>query len=309
MATRATGFGGGARWLLAAVDLGRHDPKAVFGGAALMLLPMIVLLIGFAIGMFVLATVVGKEAMTTLNLAMYAFLLVMMVPAACLLVGYMRLIHAVETGHSPRATSVFAGFSDLRTSARVLGLLLLVMILQNILTYGSMALLAPDMFTLYTRSMMLAGGVGAQAGMVTPPPLGQLGVVFALAIVLGFLFYGIQTIGLGQVILGGRRVFPALADGVTGTFKNIPGLLVLALLGIAAVLVLMAVIFMLILVIVVLSKLAGDWLALVLGLPIYLIGLVVFMVVSVGVMYHLWRDVCAEEAPPSLPNAAGGFEA
>ena len=54
-----------------------------------------------------------------------------------------------------------------------------------------------------------------------------------------------------------------------------------------------------------LAKIAGVWLAVVLGVPLYIAALLAMYVVMFGVMYSLWRDVIGDgEAPRSDSVAA-----
>jgi hypothetical protein len=136
----------------------------------------------------------------------------------------------------------------------------------------------------------LLSSVPGQATPDPTPPEG-FGLVFATMMVLGLFFYALQAIGLGQIALRGRGVLEAFGDGMAGALRNVLPLLlfgaVMVLAGIAMVLVFSVAAAVLAL----LGDTAGAWVALLLGLPLYLAFLLALLVVVFGVMYFLWRDI------------------
>ena len=108
MTTRAVRPGAGIAWLKQAVNLGRNNPKAVFGGAALLLFTIVALAVGLSVlvGLLTAAWTPGSGGAMALSLLVMAPILLLL---AALMVGYLRLIDAVENGRDAHATDVFGG--------------------------------------------------------------------------------------------------------------------------------------------------------------------------------------------------------
>ncbi len=295
MQTHAVGPGAGWRWLMQGINLGRNNPKAIFGGAALLLASVLVLAIGLSllVGLLQVALKPGFGGSMALGLLLMVPILLVM---AGLMVGYLRLIDAVEGDRPANATDVFSAFGDLPTSLRAILFVLLLTIVQNALVFGLIALLAADVGSWYMQNLQ-ASMAGAGQPPMTALPNG-FGIAFAVVLLISLFGYAVQAIGLGQIALRRRSVAGAFADGVGGAAKNLLPLLVLVLLTIAAGLVLALLAFLLVMLIGVLAKIAGVWLGIVLGVPLYIVTILVVYVVMFGVMYSLWRDVCGEEAAP-----------
>ncbi|WP_147652997.1 hypothetical protein [Vulcaniibacterium gelatinicum] len=301
MTTRTLGPAAGIGWLKQALNLGRHNPAAIFGGAALLLATLLaaVLALGLLTGGVQLALKPGPGlALAMMLVTVLALLLVL----AALMVGYMRLLDAVESGRAARATDVFGGFRDAGASARAIGFVLLLALVQNLLIAGLVGWLAPDFLAWYAENLR-----ASMQGVSQPPPTSLpagFGLAFAVVLVIGLFGFAVQAVGLGQIALRGRGLGGALADGVAGAAKNLLPLLVFLVVMVAALLVLSVALVLVMLVIGLLAKAAGAWLGIVLGLPLYLAAMLVAYVVMFGVMYFLWRDVCGQAAPPSGGNDA-----
>ncbi|QOW24384.1 hypothetical protein [Lysobacter sp. H23M47] len=138
------------------------------------------------------------------------------------------------------------------------------------------------------QSSMAGGG---DPTMLSQLPAG-MGVATVAMLVIGLVFYGVQAIALGQLVLRGRGVFSALGDGVVGAFKNLLPLLVFMIAAIVAMILVSIAVLLLAMLIGLLAKFAGAWLAVVLAIPLYIAGILAMYVVMFGAMYHLWRDVC-----------------
>lgn len=291
MTTRAVGPMAGLGWLKNAVNLGRSNPKAVFGGAALLAITMLVVAFGAGLLQATAVAMLGP-GMTIMAVSMVLLTLVMLVLISMLIVGFLRLIHAVENNSPARALDVFGGFGDLATSLRTIGLVVVLAIVQNVLLVGLLAVFASGVVGWYAQ-VMQASMAGA------PPPMAALpeglGIATLLAVVIGVVMYGVQAIGLCQIALRDRGILPALGDGFAGAFKNLLPLLVFTIAVVVAMVVVGVVVLLLAMLVGVLAKIAGAWLAVVLGVPLYLLGVLAMYVVMLGAMYHLWRDVCGDD--------------
>ncbi|QIL19509.1 hypothetical protein [Thermomonas sp. HDW16] len=288
MTTRAVGAGAGIGWLKQAVNLGRNNPKAIFGGAALLLAVILALGIGFGLAAVLLGGAMknGSVAMV----ALFVFSGVAMVVMAALIVGYLRLLDAVENGQPASAADVFAGFSDMAVSGRAIGFILLLAIAQNLLLALLISALAPGFGDWYLQNLQ-----DSMAGVEAVPtiPTG-FGAAMVIMWTIGLFGYAVQSIGLGQVALRNRGIGGALGDGVKGAAKNLLPLLVFLLVVVAAVVVLMLVVFLGAMLLGVVAKLLGGWVVALVGIPLYIAFILAMLVVMFGVMYFMWRDVCGD---------------
>lgn len=305
MQTNSLRPGAGIGWLKDGVNLGRNNPKAIFGGAALML----AVFLGLAIVLGIVAAVLGmaSSGSTALLSLMLVFFVVMIFLMSALMVGYLRLIDNVESGRPAAATDVFAGFRDLGTSARAIGLVLVLMIIQNLLMVALIGLLAPDFGSWYLQNLQASMHGVAQAP-TTQLPAG-FGPASAVMLVVGLFFYAVQALGLGQVALGGRGVFGAFADGVKGAARNLLPLLVMLVALVAAIIVIGVAVMLLAMLVGLLVKMIGVWIAIVIAVPLYIAFLVTVYVVMFGVMYSMWHGILGAGTDAPGSEQAPGFEA
>lgn len=301
MAARAVGAGASFSWLARALDLGRSSPGAIFGGAALLLATMLAGAVAISMLMVLLASLLKADPASSMAVSLVVAIGIALLMAT-LMVGYLRLIHAVEQGRPVRALDVFSGFSDLPLSGRAVGFMLLLTIAQYVLIISLVAVFAGDFGAWYLDNLKLSMA-GQQPAPMTELPDG-FWRAFGLVSILGLFFYAVQAIGLGQIANGGRSVADALKDGVAGTLKNLLPFLVFLLMMLAVVIVLLLVVFLLAMIVAMLAKALGVWLVVVIGVPLYLASLLGAMVVMFGIMYFVWRDISGDEAPADV--AAGG---
>lgn len=305
MTVRSVNAGAGVDWLKRGFDLGRNNPKAIFGGAVLLLVAVLALAIAGSMLMAMLATLL-KPTGTAALLMSVLFGGAVMALMAALIVGYLRLLDAVENGRPASATLVFSGFGDKAAALRAVGFMLVLMVAQNLLVFGLVAALAPEFGSWYLQNLQ-----SSMAGVAQAPPTSLpagFGTVMVLMWIVGTFCYAVQAIGLGQIALRARGVGAALSDGVSGAAKNLLPLLVLFLVVLVAVIVLVIAIMLLALVAGLLAKLVGAWLLVLVGIPLYIGFLVAMLVVMFGVMYYLWRDVCDDGMAPGA-DEGDAFEA
>lgn len=298
MTTRTTGLASGWRWLWNAVNLGGSNPRAIFGGAALFALVVIVVafVASMAVGMMMAAGGLGQLAGSAL------ISVPLMVVMAALMVGYLRVIHAVETGRPAAATAVFAGFGDGAAWLRAVAVLLVLALLQYAIIGGLVALVAPEAGRWYLDNLAAATPATAEE-MVLPAGFGR---ALAVTMVVVVLLYAAQAIALGQVALRGRGVGAALGDGLAGALRNA---LPLALLLLVCMLAMVAIGIVLGVVAMVIGALAGSAgtgvlvaLGVLVGIPLYVLFVVAMLVVSCGAMYFIWRDVSDDAGDPGTDD-------
>lgn len=293
MATRAMNAMAGFDWLKRGINLGRNNPKAIFGGAALLLLAALGVVIAAGVVMGVAFAVLGNSPVG-IGIGVLVLLLPVLALMGVLMVGYLRLIDAVESGRAARAFDVFDGFGDIGTSLRAIGLLVLAAIIKNLLLVGLLSVFAGGFVGWYAQMLQgsMAGADPAAAMAQMPSGIGLAYLVMGL---VGTLFFGVQSVGLGQVALRGRGALPALGEGFAAAFRNLLPLLMLLVGYIVLMIVVAIAVVVLVLLVGLLAKLLGAWLAVVIGVPLYLAFLLAMVVVMFGVMYHCWRDICGDD--------------
>lgn len=296
MALRTKGPMAGFRWLARGINLGRRNAKAVFGGAAFVLLvALLPSLVTLPLQLGTLATHVEPSPtrmLLVLGISLAVGLLLM--PAY---VGYMRVIDAAERGVPTRARDVFAPY---RQGAlwHFVGYGAAMLVVYAVLLGAILATVGRDLAGWYMQVL-------AQQGTHTLPPALPSGVGLAvLLLILAALWLtGVYAISLGQVALRNRGIGGALADGMVGSFKNALPLLSFAIAFMLAWIALALVIGVAAAVAVLLGKLVGMWLVVVVAIPLYAAVLLTMIVVMFGALYHLWRDVCDDGDAPAMAQA------
>lgn len=300
MSTRTLGPGAGWSWLARAVNLGRHNPRAVIGAialvAALALAPSLVQMgAQSALGgrPDALLTVIGLS--TLLSLVVFPLLIG----------GALRVIDAAERGRPAAPREVFDTFRAGQGGGRLIGFGLLMTALYLLVfggLIGGFGAGLPEWYAQVMQLTMEAGDRPLQPGDIPEPPAG-LGTVVALGLLLGLFLGGAWAIGFGQVALAGRGVLEAVRDGLAGALKNLLAIVVLAVLSVVGLVVLVLVVGLVGGLLMLIGALVHPALGMVLMAPVYLGMILLMYVVMFGVMYHMWRDVCGEPvAPPPLPD-------
>lgn len=292
MTTRTAGIASGWRWLWNAVNLGSGNPRAIFGGAALIAAVVFAVAIVLSIVLGLLAIEGGTAQLVASTVVSVPLLVIM----AALMAGYLKVIDAVENGRPAQATGVFSAFGDRTTWMRAIGVLLALALLQYVLIGGLVALVAPETGRWYLENLeATAAAVDPAAQMAVPAGFGRAMAIFLVVVVL---VYAAQAISLGQVALRNRGLGEALRDGFAGALRNALPLALLLLISLVAMVVVVVVVAVVAMVIAALAAAGGTGLLMVLGIvigvPLYLAFLVVMLVVSCGVMYFMWRDVCGD---------------
>lgn len=296
MTTRAVGPGRGWGWLQQAINLGRHNPRAIFGAAALM---AVVALIPSVLQ--IVLQLVFKESASATMAVMAITTVLSMVVTALLIGGMLRVIHAAENGQPTHATAIFDPFREGEVRGRLIGFGVLMMVIYLGVFFVVLSLFGKDFMRWYWELITSAQAMQAAGGAAAPPNLAEmpegLGRVMAIGSLFALFMGGVYAIGFGQVALGGRRVGEAFVDGLRGTIKNVLPIVVLAVLSVLGMLVLTLGVVLVAGIITLVVGLVSKTLALVLLLPIYFAMILLMYVVMFGVMYFIWRDVCSDAAP------------
>lgn len=299
MTTRANGPLAGLAWLKRGFNSGRHNPRAIFGGAALLmaaaLLPSIVqLLIQLLLepgpdGVLVIA------ALTTL------LSVALMGP---MMGGYLRIIHASEQGRPTSARDIFAPFKAPSDAQRMMGFALVLLMVYLGIGFVLINAFAQDLPAWYLKVFELSQQPRTGTPVQLPPPPEGTGGFLGLGSLFALFVGGVFAVGLGQIALAGRGVGTALLEGVAGTARNLLPLLVLAILAFGLVMGLSVILAVVMVVVSLVGSLLHPALAGAVLLPLYMLLMMVLYVVMFGVMYHLWRDIAGDP-----PASMAGFEA
>ena len=305
MQTKVKGPGAGWHWLVSAVNLGRHNPRALFGAAAMLmglaLLPSVLQVL--------VAEVFGPGNPTVAMVASAIVMVVFVVVFPLLMAGFLQIIHAAETGQPTRALALFDVFRDRGARARVIGIGMLLLLVSLVLLALVLGLAGRGVVAWYAEVFVLAQASTPGSTPAFPAMPEGIGRVMALMTLVAMFTGGIYSIGFGQVALNGRGVGEAFLDALVGTLKNVLPLLVLTLLGLIGMVLAALAIGIAVAFLVVLGGLVSPTLGIILAVPVYVAFLMAIYVVMFGVMYFIWRDVCGMPAAsgPDLPVA--GIEA
>jgi hypothetical protein len=296
MTTRAHGPLAGLTWLKRGLNSGRNNPRAIFGGAALLMIGALVP--GF-LQAFAHAALRPGPAGATFIAALTTVLAVILLGP--LMGGYLRVIDASERGQPAHAADVLAPFRNAHDAQRMIAFSFVMLLVQLGAFSLLWALFGGALQHLQEWYLQVSALLqDAKPGQQLPPPPDGLGGLFSLGGLFALFVAAVFSIGLGQLALRGRGVGTAVFEGLSGAARNLLPLLVMALVAFAL---LMAAGVGLLLVAAILGLL-HPVLALVVFLPLYMLFVLVLYVVMFGVMYHLWRDVAGD-----APAAAAGLEA
>ena len=238
------------------------------------------------------AAIVIAALMTLLSLAT-------LVP---LMAGYLRMLDASERGRPAHAGEIFQVFHSgpawrtciLFSLAMLMVHLVVATVLASQFGNGVMEWLQ-ELNRLALQAQ--EAGPGAPQPALPAPPAGTASLL-GLGSLWLLLFGCAFAVGLGQVALGGRGVRGAIVDGFAGTLKNLLPLLVMALLGFGAMLVVGIGVNLVLLVLGGIAGLLHPMLGVLVMLPLLVAFVTVLYAVLLSVMYQLWRDIAGEDAAP-----------
>jgi len=302
MQTRAMGPGAGWSWLKQAINLGRNNPRALFGAASLLMVVAIVPSLVQVVAQFAFH---GADA--ALWIAGLTALAMLVVVYPLLIGGFLRVIDATERNQSTHATALFDTFRPGEARGRLIGLGLLLALVYVVVLIAIIAAFGTDVPGWYLQVMQASQNATAGSPPELPAMPPGLGKVFGLGMLVMMFLGGVYSIGFGQVALAGRSVGGALADGVAGTLKNLLPLLVLTVIALLGMVGLAIVLALALGLLAGLGGLVHPALGVALAIPAYLAFLVAMYVVMFGVMYFMWRDVAGVD--PVAATQVGGFEA
>jgi hypothetical protein len=225
MTTRSVGPGAGFGWLSQGISAAFNHPKSLFGGAALLLVVLLLpSLITVPMQFHFMRE--GTPPSTTTTLLIMAISMLFGLLIIPLYAGYLQMVDAAEREEAVRASDIFKPYRQGKAWQLIgLGVAHLVIYIAGM----AVIILATGGGIAGWYMQVLA----AQANHEVPPGVpGGFWVAFALLVVFGLLMMGFYAISLGQVALNRRSVFGAIGDGVSGALKNVLPLFVFALVSI-----------------------------------------------------------------------------
>lgn len=297
MTTRSNGPLAGFGWLKRGINVGHGNPKALLGGASLLLLACLVpSLVTLPIRFHGLDAGTPPDTMTIVWIMVVSAIAGLLVLP--LYAGYLQVIDAAERGLPTRARDIFNPYRQ-GDAPRLMGYGLAMLLVNAALLGGVIAATGGGLVRWYMQAL-------AAQSHHQPPPVALpdgFGLAIALFVVIGLFLMGVYAISLGQLTFHRRGVFDAIGDGVVGALKNLLPLLVFAVGLVIAWLVIAIAVALLVVLLALLGKIVGTWLVLALVVPLYVVLVVMLLAAMFGVMYHLWRDVCGDETLPTDARA------
>ena len=294
MTTRSKGPSAGIDWLKHGISVGFRHPKPILGGAALLLL-MVLLPSLITLPLQFHAASAGTPLSPTIFVAIMAGSMLIGLLIVPLYAGYLQVIDAAERGLPARARDIFRPYAQ-GEALPLIGYGLALIAIYVAMIGIVIAAAGSGIATWYMQVL------SAQAHHQPPPtslPQG-FGLAMVLFMVLGLFMLGFYSISLGQVALRRRGVFNAIGDGLLGALKNLLPLLVLAVGLVAAWVIAVIAIAIVVVLLALLGKLVGAWLMLVIVIPLYIAMILIVFAIMFGVMYYLWRDVCGDDPAPGM---------
>jgi hypothetical protein len=175
MTTRAHGPGAGLGWLKRGINLGRHNPRAIFGGAVLLalvaMLPSLLQLL--------LQPLVGTGAAAT-GALLFLITLLSLLLMPPVIGGYLRVIDASEHGRPATAGEVLAPFRSMPDLRRLIGFGLVMTALYLLVAAALVYLLSPGFPAWYMQIAMLSQAGPAVDATALPAPPDGIGALLAL---------------------------------------------------------------------------------------------------------------------------------
>ena len=187
MATRAVGPGRGWRWLTQAVNLGSQNPKALIGAAAI----MVAIAIVPTLIQLLLQQVMGADNMSAMGISVAISLLytILVMPPA--MAGFLRVIHATETGVPTRPSAILDGYRQ--NPGRIILAVVALTVIAIVVLIALVMLFGASMATGLAEFMAAAQTMqpGDTSGMPALPD--GFGTLLAVLLLFGIFFNGVSS--------------------------------------------------------------------------------------------------------------------
>jgi len=293
----------GAQWLMRAINLGRRNPRAIFGAALLLIAVLYLLMVAFTLPLQFGEAPDFETAVTTVALAALAAVLILPV----LLGGLMHVIREAENGRPTRARDLFA---PLRLH-KALPLALLGMIqIALALICGSLLIWATgaDYWPQYQEMVR-----GAITGRITTVPSAEQPALVALAQLLFYYFStAVVLVSVPQIMFSGLGLSDAVKRSFGASLWNLGAYLFATMLFMLGAMIAGLMVSIAALVVAMLGAAVTPMLGHLLAWLLFAAYGTAFLVVMCGTCYYAWSDVFAEDgdaAAPPAPSPQDRFEA
>jgi len=284
------------RWLMKAVDVGRRNPRALFGGFALLLVVGLVPSVVQLVSQFALADApVLMWSVYGLSVLASLVLLPPVMGAA------IRLLHRCETGQPAAASDLFDGYRDTAFAVRMVLTALLMMAIYLAVFVALYLLLPGKEFFVEAMMRSMAAPPGGQPDMTGMPELDPSVLPMMLLWVLGmmaaiFAMTHAYMLAFTHAALGGYGPAAAVSAGFKAMLKNVFPLLGFTLAVMVVGFLLTLILVLVIAVLATVLALVHPVLAGVVIVPVYLLVALATYVVMFGFYYHGWREIFGEMA-------------
>lgn len=322
MSIRPTGFLDPFRWFTRALDIGSGQPLPVM--TAIAVLVLVAMVPGLPVQVMQMAGQPPPLALVLGSQVLALAIAVTIVPA--LTGGVYRVFRRSERGEPAHGGQVMEAFRDGSALSLVLVNLLLIglNLILVLLMVGTIAVLLADQFPALVAWVpeivawqQKVGADPAAAGAAMPPMPGADGVAIlatvggvALAFTPLLLLVAVGGgLAIADVALRGTSPVSALRRGLGAAFLGAPGwlafFLVLIIVGGLALMLIAVILTMVIGLLAAVSPL----LAALIGVPVYLVAMLVGYALGLGTLYHAWRETLDDDTAPAGDAASGSFAA
>ncbi|GAB1595091.1 hypothetical protein [Lysobacter claricitrinus] len=284
----------GVEWMKEAVNIGRRNPRAVFGAAVLFLCTLY-----FASVLAVLPVASRLQGRSDLSfgesiaVAIPLFVVLTLVMPV-LLAGLIHVMHEAEHGRPTRARDLFAAFGHGR--ARPLMTLGLVQIVFNVGCVALIVLLTgPDYWAESMKALQ-----GALSGHVVVPPEPEHPVLLFFVQILQFVFNyfsaALMLLCVPLIALSNVGIVESLRLGFRASVVNLGANLLASLVFLIGFVIAAVLVTLLTAVVGGIAALIHPVLGAAIALAVWAAFAVGVLVVLVAVSYYAWRDMF--DAPP-----------
>jgi len=288
-------------WARQAIELGRLNPKAVFGAALLVLLTLygVVVLLVAVVSSFTLGAGHSPDAMEMLGWFAPAFVLMLLL-LPILLGGLMHVIREAEAGRPVRARDVYVPFR--RGQAGRLALFGIVQLLFGIA--GGLIVVALAGSGYWTDYLAALNGAMNGNVPVLPEPA-HPGLLMLVQMLFNYFSYAMLLFSIPLVLFSGARVLEALRGSFWAAVKNLLPNLFAGILFVGGVIAATLVLVLLATVATLLGSAIHAVVGVVLNAALFLLFGTVMLVVLAGGAYFAWRDTFGDEGPPAEAKFTG----
>jgi len=291
------------RWLARAFDVGRRNPKALFGAIAL------VIAVVFALSVLQMALQAGAQASTTgVAVVMALSTVISWVVMPPLLGGLFRVLDAVEHGRPVVSTDVFNAYGQGQGGKRLV-LTSLVYSLAYLAVLALFLLTSLGQFFREYFTIVMTTPLGAEpdqaalvALMQATSPTAFLWMPVLAVVVVAWLHA--SMLALATASLREASVAECVVAGLLAMLRNFLPLLVFSTALMIGGFVLLLLLGLVIGLAIGLLSLLSPVLGMLVILPVIGILMLATYALMFGFYYHAWRGIFGDEpeAPPAVPG-------